>query len=240
MLAIQSQRIAAERDQAERERQRAQKVSNVALNVFAIADPFQTLGQDVSPSALLAQAAKSIERELADQPGPRARLLQALGRAYVRRGEFKPAIEYLSEAVRTLSQIDGAETETLMAITYLSFALRMGGDLQGARQVSASGDSLAKRHGLDHSAAYAKLLLERGFIEFEESSQVPPARADFERSLAIYREVVGDHTVEVGEVLAALSTAFAWTDNHAEAERLRARSDSELGSHQARQCTRIG
>ncbi|HEU4880154.1 MAG TPA: serine/threonine-protein kinase, partial [Gemmatimonadaceae bacterium] len=76
VMAIQSQRIAAERDQAERERQRAQKVSNVALSVFAVADPFQTFEHDVNPSGLLEQAAKSIERELADQPGPRARLLQ--------------------------------------------------------------------------------------------------------------------------------------------------------------------
>ena len=100
LMAIQSQRIAAERDQAERERQQAQKVSNVALNVVAIADPFQSFGNDVSGSALLEQAAKSIERELSDQPGPRARLLQALGRAYVRRGDFRSSITHLRNAVR--------------------------------------------------------------------------------------------------------------------------------------------
>jgi eukaryotic-like serine/threonine-protein kinase len=219
MLAIQSQRIAAERDQAERERQRAQKVSNIALNVFAVADPYQTFEHDVNPSELLEQAAKSIERELADQPEPRARLLQAVGRAYARRGEFKPSIEYLREAVRTLSQMDGAHTETLMAVTYLSFALRTGGDLQDAWQVSASGDLVAKRFGLERSAAYAKLLLERGFIE-HELSRVSQAREYFERSLAMYRETVGDRTVEVAEVLGALSTSFAWTDDTAKAEQL--------------------
>jgi hypothetical protein len=47
-MTISSQRIAAERDQAERERQRAQKVSNIALTVFAVADPYQTFEHDVS------------------------------------------------------------------------------------------------------------------------------------------------------------------------------------------------
>jgi len=219
VMAIQSHRIAAERDQAERERQRAQKVSNIALNVFAVADPFQTFDHDVSPSALLAQAAKSVKRELADQPAPRARLLQAVGRAYLRRGEFKSSIGYLEEAVRTLSQTDGAETETLTAITYLASALRMGGDLKGARRVSASGDYFAKHRGLERSAAYAKLLLDRGSMEFEES-RVTQAKADFEESLSIYREAVGDRTFEVAEVLSGLSMVFSWMDDDVQAERM--------------------
>jgi serine/threonine protein kinase len=219
MMAIQSQRITAERDQAERERQRAQKVSNVALNVFAVADPFQTHEHNVDPSALLDQAAKSIERELGDQPAPRARLLEAVGRAYVRRGEFKPSIKYLTEAVHTLTQMDGADTEALMAITYLSYALRMGGDLHGALQMSATGGDLGKRRGLERSAAYAKLLLERGYVELE-LSELPRARESFERSLALYRETVGDRTLEVAEVLGALAILLVWTDENAEAERL--------------------
>jgi eukaryotic-like serine/threonine-protein kinase len=219
IMTIQSQRIAAERDQAERERQRAQKVSNVALTIFAIADPFQTFERDVSPSALLEQAAKSIQRELVDQPGPRAHLLQAVGRAYVRRGEFKRSIEYLTEVVRTLSEMRGADTEALTAIAYLSYALNMTGDLQRARQVAAVGDDFAKRRGLERSAAYGKLLLERGYIELE-SSRVSQARADFESSLAMFQEVVGYRSVEVAEALSALSITFSWTDDHPQAERL--------------------
>jgi eukaryotic-like serine/threonine-protein kinase len=219
VMVLQSRRIATERDRAKIEQQRAQKVSNVALNVFAVADPFQTFEHEVNPSTLLEQAAKSIQRELADQPGPRARLLQAVGRAYVRRGEFKPSIKYLTEAVRILSQTDGADTETLTAMTYLSHALRMGGDLQGAHRVSASGEYLGKRRGFERSAAYAKLLLEKGFIEFE-LSRLTEAREYFERSLAIFGETVGDQTFEVAEVLGALSLFFTWIDDNAQAERL--------------------
>ena len=168
LMTIQSQRIARERDQAEQERQQAEKVSRVALNVVAIADPFENFGNDVSGSTLLEQAAKSIERELSDQPAPRARLLHALGRVYVRRGDFRSSIAHMRTAVREFSEVKGADSEALMAIAYLTFALRMSGDFQGARQAAVDGHELAERRGLEHTAAYARLLLDRGFVEFEE------------------------------------------------------------------------
>ena len=219
LMAIQSQRIVRERDQAERQRQQAQKVSNVALNVVAIADPFQSFGNDVSGSALLEQAARSIERELRDQPSAKAHLLQALGRVYVRRGDFRSSIIHLRDAVREFGAIGGADSEALIAITYLTFALRMSGDFQGARQVAASGQDLAKRGGLQDSGAYARLLLDTGFVEFEEG-HVSEAHADFEKSLAVYGKLFGYRSFEVAEVLSALSSVHAWTDDHAEAERL--------------------
>ena len=79
-MTLQAQRIAAERDLAERERQRAQKVSNVALNVFSIADPFQNVGTDVSGPALL-EAGSEEHRARAGRSarGTRAGLLQAIG-----------------------------------------------------------------------------------------------------------------------------------------------------------------
>jgi eukaryotic-like serine/threonine-protein kinase len=217
MMAVQAHRIAAERDHAEQERQRAQKVSNVAMNVFAIADPFQSLANDVSGSALLDQAAKSIERELRDQPAARARLLQAVGRAYFRRSEFEPAIRYLKETVRVLNDIAGAEDEALTAMVCLSMALRNSGDLQGAREILVDAENVANQHGLQRSAAYAWLLLNRGRISLIES-RIPAARADFERSLQQYQAVIGTRRIEVAEVLTDLAGTLTWNDDIARAE----------------------
>jgi eukaryotic-like serine/threonine-protein kinase len=216
--AMQAQRIAAERDLAERERQGAQRMSNVALNIFSIADPFQSLAKEVSGPAILEQAAKSIERELRDEPAPRARLLQAVGLAHVRRGEFKPAVDYLRDAVGTLSQMRGAEGQALSAMVDLSLALRMSGDLQGARQTLVHGQLIAEQSGLQRSPVYARLLLNRGRICLIEG-RVSEGRADLERSLRLYRDVVGPRSVEVAEVLSELSTALIWTDDHKLAEK---------------------
>jgi Predicted N-acetylglucosaminyl transferase len=188
------------------------------MKVFDIADPFQSLSNGVSGSGLLDQAAKSIERELRDQPVARARLLQALGRTYVRRGEIKPAIDCLTEAVRILGQTAGAETETLAAMIDLSTALRNGGDVHRARETLVDAEGRAKKYSLQRSAVYAKLLLNRGRISVLES-RIPAALADFERSRALYETVVGARRVEIAEVLVELATTLMWNDDIARAER---------------------
>jgi eukaryotic-like serine/threonine-protein kinase len=218
VMTIQARRIAVERDLAERERLGAQQVANVAMNVFASADPFQSLANGVSGSTLLDQAAKSIERELRDQPAARARLLQVVGRVYFRRGEFEPAIAHFKQTVRVLSRIPGAEDEALTAMVYLSMALRNSGDLHGAREVLVEAETVANRYGLQQSAGYAKLLLNRGRVSLYES-RIPAAQADFERSLKLYQTTVGTRRIEIAEVLTELAGTFTWTDDIARAER---------------------
>ena len=188
-MTVQARRITAERDRAEAERQQAQKVSNVLLDVFAIADPFQSLESNFSGAALLEHTAKSIEHELRDQPVTRARLLQAVGRAYTRRGEFKSSVAYLTDAVDVLSQLTGTDGETMTAMIDLSYALRISGDLQGARQILAKGDELATRSGLQQSEAYARLLKNRARISVDES-RIPEAQDDLNRSLDLYRRLI--------------------------------------------------
>ena len=217
-MTIQANRIAVERDHAERERQRAVKVSNVVLQVFATADPFQSFENEVSGSALLDQAARSIEHELGDQPGPRARLLQAVGSAYVRRGEFKSSIEHLRAAVRILSEMQGAEREALQGMVDFSAALRQSGDLHRAQQVLVDADHLARRSGLQRSTGYAALLLNRGRVYLEEG-RIPDARADLEVSLHLYEELNGARSAHVAEVLGDLAMIHLWTDDLRQAEK---------------------
>lgn len=217
-MAIQAQRIAMERNQAQHEREKAQEVSNVAINVFAIADPFQSLANGISGSALLDQAAKSIERELADQPAARARLLRAVGQAYFRRGDFKRAIDCHKKAARVLGRIPGAETEMMMTMIDLSMALRSSGDLHGARETLVDAERAVKQHRLQGSAVYAKLLVNRGRVSMFES-RIPAAQADFERSLQLYQTVLGTRRVEIAEVLSELAIALTWNDDLARAER---------------------
>jgi tetratricopeptide (TPR) repeat protein len=216
-MTMQAQRIARERDQAERDRQEAQHVSNVAMNIFAIADPFQSFTDGINGPAVLDQAAKSIEQELRGQPAPRARLLRALGRAYFRRDQFKPAIACLREVVNILRDMQGAESETLESMIDLSMALRNSGDLLGAREILVDAEGLAKRHGLERSLGYARLVLNRGRISLYES-RIPAARADLERSLRLYKSIVGPRHISVAEIMGDLSLALLWADEVAQAE----------------------
>ncbi len=217
VMAVQAEKIATERDQAERERLRAQKVSNVVLNVFAMADPFRSLGSEINGSALLDQTAKSIQLELEDQPVPRARLLQAIGGAYIRRGEFRASIAYLKAAAPVLRKIRGAESEAIRAIVDLSAAFRESGDLRGAQRALADAERLAESALLQRSTAYASLLLNRGRTYVREG-RISDARADFEMSLLLFQELVGAKSFQVAEVLTDLTVTHIWTDDLRQAE----------------------
>lgn len=219
VMTVQAKQIGAERDQAEQERQKAQKVANVAMNVFAMADPFQNLANGISGTALLDQAMKSIESELRDQPAVRARMLQALGRTYVRRGEINRAIACLKEAVHLLRHTAGAESEALTAMIDLSTALRNSGDARTAREWLVDAEELVDQYGLQRSVGHARLFLNRGRISVFES-RIPEAQADFERSLELYQTAVGTRRIDIAEALVELTTTLVWNDDIARAERM--------------------
>lgn len=217
-MTIQAQRIAEERDQAQRDRQEAQQVSNVAMNVFAIADPSQTFTNGISGAAVLDQAVISVKRELRDQPAPRARLLHALGLAYFRRTELHPAVACLKEAVTILRRMSGPQNETLAAMIDLSMALRSSGDLNGAREILVDAEDLVERNGLQSSLGYARLLMNRGRVNISES-RIVAAREDAERSLHLYRGTVEARPIDIAEVLIDLAQVLTWSDDVAQAER---------------------
>jgi eukaryotic-like serine/threonine-protein kinase len=219
VMTIQAQRIAAERDLADRERERAQKVANVAVNLFAVANPFKSFESQVSGAALLEQAARSIESELKDQPVARMQLLYAIGRTYARRGEYESSVHYLKEAMRVTSQMENGEREMMPVITELSIALWMTGDTQSAQKMLSQGEYLAKKLELEHSRDYAELVLNKGRLKMG-ASQVAEARKDFEHSLQLFRNSADTRSADVAEALSELAYNFYWSDDVDQAERL--------------------
>ena len=81
-MAVQSARIAAERDAAAHERDRAEAVLAFMTSLFEASDPNRSKGEKVSARQLLDQGRQRLERELVDQPQTRAALLHTIGRVY--------------------------------------------------------------------------------------------------------------------------------------------------------------
>jgi serine/threonine protein kinase len=130
-MTIQTQRIAQERDRATQESERAEKVSNFMLNVFAASDPFENLGQQKTATDLLDQAARSIQGDLNEQPEVRARLLEAIGRAYRRQSKPGRAVAYLEDSLALREKLpaeNGAQTGSVL--TELAIAFHQDGKFE--------------------------------------------------------------------------------------------------------------
>lgn len=128
--AIQSNRIARERDQAQIERERAQKVSDFLTEIFRGADPRTTNGETLTARELLDRGAERVQNELKDQPEVRAKLMSTMAAAYHSLGVYERAETLAESAAGLQRQLLGNENEeTLETLQVLANAKYLRGDV---------------------------------------------------------------------------------------------------------------
>lgn len=169
---------------ARRELARAERVSGLLASVFREQDPLSRTGSAARPTTtLIADAVRSVSRELADDPLSQAQLLRVLGEAQLNLSEIKAANETLElahqkgrEARVNDSQPLSAEIEGLRA----SLALR---ELRydDAEKLFESAIARARAvHGAD-SVAVARIQMQRAlsllFVSRFKDAQVSIADA---------------------------------------------------------------
>jgi serine/threonine-protein kinase len=111
-LVVQSRRIAAERDRAERQRARADQVSSLLVGMFDSPDPFEKGRPDtLRVSDFLEQGAANLESQLRGQSVVRGTVLTAVARAQRQLGRLDRARALLVQAERLLR--DSSRTSPL-------------------------------------------------------------------------------------------------------------------------------
>ena len=191
ITTVQSLRIAAERDRANLEATAAREVSEFMVDLFAAADPTDTLGREVTARQMLDQGARRIASELGDQPVTRARLQHTMGRAYRGLGldaEAEPLLAAsLAERRRDL---DDDDPEVLQSLRSMADLRQAGGDYTEAEALFQ--EVLERRErtqGANHpqvALALADLArLRREMDQFEEAMTL------FSRALEVLEEASG-------------------------------------------------
>ena len=134
---VQSLHIAAERDQvtlqranAERERARAEEVSEFLVNLFKLSDPEENRGNQVTARELLNSGAQRLRTGLQDQPATRAALLATVGAVYNSLGLYRDALPVLDESLAL--QRDAHDRVRLSTLLAQGRARLGSGDLGGA------------------------------------------------------------------------------------------------------------
>jgi len=108
LVSFYTVQLAEERDRAQLEAATATQVSDFLQGLFAVSDPSESGGEDVSARALLDQGAARIEQELADQPVVQARMMQVMGEVYQSLGAFEAAAPLLERALSIRRETLGA------------------------------------------------------------------------------------------------------------------------------------
>jgi serine/threonine protein kinase len=118
-ISVWQARVAArERNQARRERAKADQLNNFLKSILSAAGPEQK-GRDVKVIEVLSDAAARIDEEFANQPELKAQALQTIGQTYVDIGLMDEAEKPVREALRMNLELYGEENKatTMSRIT---------------------------------------------------------------------------------------------------------------------------
>jgi eukaryotic-like serine/threonine-protein kinase len=208
---VQSLRIAAERDRvaqqrevAERERARAEEVSGFLVNLFKLSDPGENRGNQVTARELLDSGAKRLQASLQDQPATKAALLATVGSVYDSLGQFQDALPLLDESLQLQGRSnDGSRVDTLLELG----RARIGaGDLRAAEAPLQEALRLAQHDTGAMSIATGHALWSLGMLRFERG-QTGEAKDLFLRSLDILDKGRAPQT-DVSAVLSDLAKVY--------------------------------
>jgi tetratricopeptide (TPR) repeat protein len=141
-------------DIARREATTASRTSEFLASLFAVADPGESRGNEVTARELLDRGAQQIRSELRDEPLVRAQLLNTMGVAYSGLGLYAPALELTGEArEERRRRLGPGHLDTLRSAIAHANVLAQSGDYARAagefREARVRAASLGPTAGLD-------------------------------------------------------------------------------------------
>jgi non-specific serine/threonine protein kinase/serine/threonine-protein kinase len=106
---IQKQRV-------ERERDRANRVTDFMIEMFRVSDPSEVRGHSITAREILDKASMEIDHSLAGDPALQARMMDVMGRVFYGLGLYSRAHELLERATQIRLRVLGPENpETLLS-----------------------------------------------------------------------------------------------------------------------------
>ena len=193
LIAFYTIRLATERDRAQREAEKASRISQVLTGVIISADPYRDPDSgEPSEVGLLDAGASRVFKELADQPAVQAELLTLIGRTYQRLSLYDKALPLQLQALDLARGAFGSEDiRVAQSLNDLGVLQRELGNLAAAEPLLVEGLAMRRKLlGSEHKdvavtlVELARLLRGRG----RSSEAEAPAR----EALAIRKKIFGD------------------------------------------------
>ncbi len=206
-MAWQAQRLALERDRAEREARVATETSDFLIELFRASDVRENNPEDLRARDLLDRAAARIPAELDSDPLLRAQLMQVIGLAYTHLALETEAIGLLTEALQVREQALGSDHALVAySLNRLGNALRTFGRMKEAEPMLVRALQWRQASGqIDHDLAdswnnVGLLHQELGWSQRAEES--------LRQSISLHRQAGGAATAQAAAPLHNLALAL--------------------------------
>jgi serine/threonine protein kinase/tetratricopeptide (TPR) repeat protein len=223
-MALQARRIARERDRANLEAQKSQRVTEFLTGLFRLSDPNPVESNTVTAREILDKGSDKIARELHNQPEIQAKLMDTMGMVYVSLGLFDRATPLVENALSIRRNVLGRENpevaESLDHVGYLTFEK---GDLAGAekslREALAMQRKLLGNQHMDVTESLSNLAMVLRYKETKEANS--ESEQDYREALATRRKLLGGDDPAIAQSLNNLAMVlYANKRDYAAAEPL--------------------
>ena len=208
--AFYTSRLAAARDHAQREAEKAAKVSEALLSLLNGADPIanRATGEGPTVRALLDAGAERVHQELAGQQESQAEIFTILGRLYRRFGIYDKAQHLLEEALASARVVYGDENvRVAQTLNDLGALLTERGDYPTAERYLEQSLAIRRRLlGTEHADVAVTLVeLGRLYQDLGFNDRAEPLQRE---ALAIRQKVLGTDHRETAVSLSGLASVL--------------------------------
>ncbi len=217
---FQLRRTMAERDRANRERDRATRITAFMTEMFKVSDPSEARGNSITAREILDRASKEIDTGLAADPRLQAQMMSIMGNVYDNLGLFSRAQPLLAKAAAIRRQILGPQSpETLASMDELAKALRDLGRIAEAEKIEREALETERRFFGTDNAETARSMSQLAWT-LEQGGHFPEAEKLDRESLAIERRVLGPENIQTLSTMSDLASVVRSQGNYVEAERM--------------------
>jgi len=209
-----------QRVRAEAEMETAQQTTNFLIDLFAVSDPSEALGNTITAREILDQGARRIEFELIDQPAIQSTLMSTMGTVYMRLGLYDEASTLLERGLATRQTFYGRDhPEVALSQAKMGELLGFQSELEEAAELYLQAIAIQRAVTDIPSAELALSLFGLADIRilqgnFESGEEL------LREAVEIQRHTLGEENLIVAESLDLLGTSLVDQGEFEEAEAL--------------------
>jgi serine/threonine-protein kinase len=203
-LVIQSDKIARQRDQAENERDKSDKISAFLVNLFRSSDPYESKGNSITAREILDRGANKIANDLNNQPEVQAAVMDTIGEVYVNLGLFESAEPLLKQALAVRKQTLPANHPDIVDSLNHVGSLYYGQNKHEAEATFREAISTARKLPSDKQLKLAESLSGLGKT-LSVAGKLEDAKTAFQEALSIQRKFLAKDHIDIASNLIYLA-----------------------------------
>lgn len=217
IMTLEASRIAKERD-------RANQVTSLLVNVFEVSNPGEARGNTVTAREILDASQKRIQRDLKDQPELQAAMLDTIGRVYQNLGLYSTAVPLFEQSLKIRKEkLGGENVDVAATVNHLGDALFSAGKYEEAEGFSRTALAMRRKLLGNDDPAVADSLSSLGG-GLSAMGKLDEAESVLREALQIREKALGPEHVAIATSLSQLGTLMSFKREFAEAEALHRRA----------------